>query len=213
MKMINIASSHSFLLIIIFGYIFFLYRNGRVGMYRSHLYGRPAIIVTNPEICRRIYLDDEKFKPSYPKSVRILEVNGLFSRINHKTAYRIMASPINGYEILSIYVSFIDQIMAKGLEEWSTMKEPIELLGEIGSLLFKVIVHIFLGTGIGAPTMAKLEALYKHLGPAILSIFPYDLPGLTFHRALKVHNLISFIFFNIFPIIFEFENKKIKSDE
>uniref|UniRef100_A0A0A0LI74 Cytochrome P450 n=1 Tax=Cucumis sativus TaxID=3659 RepID=A0A0A0LI74_CUCSA len=160
-------------------------RNGRVGMYKSHLYGRPTIIVTDPEICRRIYLDDQKFKPNYPKSVKLLEVNGLFSRIDHKTFYRIMASPLNGYEILSKYVSFIEEIMSKGLEEWSTMKEPIELLSEIGSLLFKVIIRIFLGNEIPTPTLNKLEALYKHLGPVILSILPYDVPGLTYHHALK----------------------------
>lgn len=159
-------------------------------MYKSHLYGRPTIIVTDPEICRRIYLDDQKFKPNYPKSVKLLEVNGLFSRIDHKTFYRIMASPLNGYEILSKYVSFIEEIMSKGLEEWSTMKEPIELLSEIGSLLFKVIIRIFLGNEIPTPTLNKLEALYKHLGPVILSILPYDVPGLTYHHALKVYNLV-----------------------
>ena len=155
-------------------------------MYKSHLYGRPTIIVTDPEICRRIYLDDEIFKPNYPKSVKILEVNGFFTRADHKSAYRIMAAPMNGYEVLSHYVDFIDQVMAKGLEEWSSMKEPIELLGEIGSLFFKVISRIFLGTDIGASRMAELETLYKDLGPAILSILPYDLPGFTFHHALKV---------------------------
>ncbi|KAA0038542.1 beta-amyrin 11-oxidase-like [Cucumis melo var. makuwa] len=87
-----------------------------------------------------------------------------------------MASSLNGYEILSKHVSFIDEIMSKGLEEWSTMKEPIELLSEIGSLLFKAIVRIFLGNEIPIPTLNKLEAMYKHLGPAILSILPYDLP-------------------------------------
>ena len=50
---------------------------------------------------------------------------------------------LNGYKVLSHCVDFIDQIMAKGLEEWSTKKEPIELFGEIGSLFFKVISIIF----------------------------------------------------------------------
>ncbi|XP_038877829.1 beta-amyrin 11-oxidase-like [Benincasa hispida] len=186
-----------------------LSKNGRVGMYKSHLYGRPTIIVTDLEICRLIYLDDEKFKPNYPKSVKILEVNGLFSRIDHKTAYKIMASPINGYEILSNYVSFIDQTMAKGLEEWSTAKEPIELLSEIGSLLFKVIIHIFLGNEITAPTMAKLEELYKHLGPAILSILPYDLPGLTFHHALKARKEIG----NILDCVIEEKRRVLENKE
>ncbi|KAL0553015.1 hypothetical protein IC582_006897 [Cucumis melo] len=165
-------------------------RNGRVGMYKSCLYGRPTIIVTDPEICRGIYLDDEKFKPNYPKLVKLLEVNGLFSRMDHKTAYRIMASPLNGYEILSKHVSFIDEIMSKGLEEWSTMKEPIELLSEIGSLLFKAIVRIFLGNEIPIPTLNKLEAMYKRLGPAILSILPYDLPGTQGMARKEIGNIL-----------------------
>ncbi|XP_022952147.1 beta-amyrin 11-oxidase-like [Cucurbita moschata] len=186
-----------------------LSRNGRVGMYKSHLYGRPTIIVTDPEICRRIYLDDEIFKPNYPKSVKILEVNGFFTRADHKSAYRIMAAPMNGYEVLSHYVDFIDQVMAKGLEEWSSMKEPIELLGEIGSLFFKVISRIFLGTDIGASRMAELETLYKDLGPAILSILPYDVPGLVYHRALKARKKIE----NVLECVIEEKRRALEQKE
>ncbi|XP_038877812.1 ent-kaurenoic acid oxidase 2-like [Benincasa hispida] len=98
-----------------------------------------------------------------------------------------MASPMNGYEVLTKYVDFIEQIVEKGLEEWSSMRrEPIELLDEIGSLFFKVILHIFLGIDeINGHTMAELHTLYKELGLLIMSIFPYDLPGFTYHQALK----------------------------
>lgn len=157
-----------------------------MGIYKSHIYGSPTIIVTDPKICRRIYLDEEKFKEGYPKSVKIFGGDGNFTKIDHKIGYRIMASPMNGYEVLSNYVDFIEQIMSKGLEEWSSMREPIGLLDEIGYLFFKVVLHIFLGSQLDAQTMAELYALFKEMGLAILTIFPFDLPGFTFHKALEV---------------------------
>ena len=156
-------------------------------MYKSHLFGMPTVIVTNPEICRRIYLDDECFEPNYPKSVKILETNGNFLKIEHKIGYKIIASPMNGSEVLSKHVEFIEQLVEMGLEEWSSMRrEPIEVMDKIGGLFFKVVLHIFLGNEIDDQAMAELHTLYRELGLVIMSFLPYDLPGFTYRRALKV---------------------------
>ncbi|XP_011652660.1 beta-amyrin 11-oxidase [Cucumis sativus] len=187
-----------------------LLRYGRVGMYKSHLYGMPTIIVTNPEICRRIYLDDERFEPNYPKSVKILETNGDFSKIDHKSGYKIMASPMNGSEVLSKHVEFIEQTVEKGLEEWSSMRrEPIELVDEIGGLLFKIILHIFLGNEIDGQAMAELHTLYKELGLVIMSFLPYDLPGFTYRRALKARKKIE----KILHCVIEKKRKRFEKDD
>lgn len=167
-------------------------------MYKTHLYGNPTVIVTNPEICRRIYLDEANFKQHYPKSVKILEgSSGDFSNMDHKIAYKVMASPMNGYEVLSNYVDFIEEVIAKGLEEWSSMmREPIKLVDEIGILFFKVITKIFLGSQLDAKTMVELHTLYKELSfGMVMSTFPYDFPGFTFHQLLKVHNFFNLFFF------------------
>ncbi|CAK9309463.1 unnamed protein product [Citrullus colocynthis] len=184
-----------------------LSRNGRVGIYKSHIYGSPTIIVTDPKICRRIYLDEEKFKEGYPKSVKIFGGDGNFTKIDHKIGYRIMASPMNGYEVLSNYVDFIEQIMSKGLEEWSSMREPIELLDESGYLFLKVVLHIFLGSQLDAQTIAELHALFKEMGLAILTIFPFDLPGFTFHKALEARRKIQ----NILHCVIEEKRRRLEN--
>nr|BBI21930.1 cytochrome P450 monooxygenase [Momordica charantia] len=165
-------------------------RYGRVRMYKSHLYGSPVIIVTDPEVCRRVYLDDERFKLSYPKSVNILQGDRSLLKIDYKIVHRLMAAPINGSEALSKYMGFIEEAVVKGLEEWGSVKGPVELLLEFKRLTFKVITGVFLGPAFTDSEIAQLENLYAEIGLAILSIFPYDLPGFSYRRALKARSKV-----------------------
>ncbi|XP_022157153.1 beta-amyrin 11-oxidase-like [Momordica charantia] len=160
-------------------------RFGRVRMYKSHLYGFPVIIVTDPEVCRRIYLDDEHFKLNYPKSVKLLQADGSLLKVDYKIVHRLMAAPINGVEALSRYVEFIEDAVVEGLEEWGSMKGPVPLLHEFKRLTFKIIIGVFLGPVFTDSEVAELESLYAEIGPAIMSIFPYNLPGFSYRRALK----------------------------
>ncbi|WJX10378.1 ent-kaurenoic acid monooxygenase [Trifolium repens] len=43
-------------------------RYGRTGIYKSHLFGSPSIIICDADMCRRVLMDDETFKIGYPKS-------------------------------------------------------------------------------------------------------------------------------------------------
>lgn len=112
---------------------------------------------------------------------------------DHKSVHTLMAAPISG-EALSNYVDYMEKEVVKCLEEWSSMREPIELLNEITSLYFKFIARIFLGTKVSGYSTQQLERLFSDMDLALLSIFPFDLPGFAFHTALKVHNLI-YLFF------------------
>uniref|UniRef100_A0A9I9CGS2 Beta-amyrin 11-oxidase-like n=1 Tax=Cucumis melo TaxID=3656 RepID=A0A9I9CGS2_CUCME len=187
-------------------------RYGEGGIYKTHLYGKPIVIATDSEICRRIYLDEAKFKQHNPESVKILEgSSGDFSKMDHKIAYKVVATPMNGSEVLSNYVDFIEEVIAKGLEEWSSMlREPIKLLDEIGSLFFKVITKVFLGSRLDAKTMVELHALYKELSFAmVMSTFPYDFPGFTFHQALKARKKIE----NIIQGVVEEKRRRFENDK
>uniref|UniRef100_A0A9I9E8S1 Beta-amyrin 11-oxidase-like n=1 Tax=Cucumis melo TaxID=3656 RepID=A0A9I9E8S1_CUCME len=172
-------------------------RYGKGGIYKTHLYGKPTVIATDPEICRRIYLDEAKFKQHYPKSVKILEgSSGEFSKMDHKIAYKVMAAPMNGSEVLSNYVDFIEEVIAKGLEEWSSMmRDPIKLLEEIGNLFFKVIIKVFLGSQLDAKTMVELHTLYKEMSfgveeqESIIRQRPSNQKGLTLNEIKQMKYL------------------------
>ncbi|KAA0038543.1 beta-amyrin 11-oxidase-like [Cucumis melo var. makuwa] len=187
-------------------------RYGKGGIYKTHLYGKPTVIATDPEICRRIYLDEAKFKQHYPKSVKILEgSSGEFSKMDHKIAYKLMAAPMNGSEVLSNYVDFIEEVIAKGLEEWSSMmRDPIKLLEEIGNLFFKVIIKVFLGSQLDAKTMVELHTLYKEMSfRVVMSTFLYDFPGFTFRQALKARKKIE----NIIQGVVEEKRRRFENDK
>ncbi|CAK9309764.1 unnamed protein product [Citrullus colocynthis] len=130
-----------------------------------------SIIVTDPKILRRIYLDEECFVPKYPKWSEVFVGSGCVMKIaDHKSVHRLMAAPISG-EALSNYVDYMEKEVVKCLEEWSSMREPIELLNEITSLYFKFIARIFLGTKVSGYSTQQLERLFSDMDLALLSIF------------------------------------------
>lgn len=47
-------------------------RHGRTGIYKSHLFWRPTIIVCSPETCKRVLTDNDTFSVGYSSSVNQL---------------------------------------------------------------------------------------------------------------------------------------------
>ncbi|MED6192889.1 hypothetical protein PIB30_013979 [Stylosanthes scabra] len=155
----------------------FYSRYGKTGMYKSLMFGSPGIIVTTPELSRKILTDDENFKLGWPRST--IELVGEKSFIamgdeDHKRLRRLTSASINGLEPLSMYLKFMDELMKEDLEKWSKMGQ-IELLTELRRLTFKIIIHIFLGA----------------------STLRIDLPGFAFHKAYKARKNLVGIFQNV----------------
>ncbi|KAB1227111.1 Beta-amyrin 11-oxidase [Morella rubra] len=113
---------------------------GRTGIYKTFMFGNPSVIVCTPETCRKVLTDDDRFKLGYPKATTILTGRRAFhgiSNAEHKRLRRLTTSPINGHEALSGYIDLIEGIVATTLEEWASMKHPIELLTELRGVAFK----------------------------------------------------------------------------
>ncbi|KAK8614212.1 hypothetical protein V6N13_122581 [Hibiscus sabdariffa] len=162
-------------------------RYGRTGMYRTYLFGSPSIIVCIPETCRKVFADDEHFRLGYPASTKQLTGKKSFHSIpnsEHKRLRRLTTAPINGHEALSMYIGYIEEMVVNSLDEWSSMKEPIEVLNEIRKLTFKVITHIFVGSSAES-IMGSVEELYTDLNYGMKSA-AINIPGFAFHKALKV---------------------------
>ncbi|KAE8726755.1 Ent-kaurenoic acid oxidase 1 [Hibiscus syriacus] len=174
----------------------FVQRYGRMGVYKTYLFGSPSIIVSIPETCRKVFADDEQFKLGYPISTKQLTGKKSFHSIpnsEHKRLRRLTTASIDGHEAQSMYIGYIEEMVVKSLEEWSTMKEPIELLNEIRKFTFKVIAHIFVGSSAES-IMGSVEELYTDLNHGMKSA-AINFPCFAFHKALKVPIALSFFLY------------------
>ena len=163
------------------------YRYGRTGIYKTYLFGSPSIIVSIPETCRKVLADDEQFGLGYPVSTKKLTGKKSFHSITnseHKRLRRLTTAPINGHEALAMYIGYIEDIVINSLDEWSSMKEPIEFLKEMRKVAFKVITHIFVGSSAES-ILGSVEKHYTDLNYGLKSA-AINIPGFAFYKALKV---------------------------
>ncbi|KAK7363236.1 hypothetical protein VNO77_05370 [Canavalia gladiata] len=160
-------------------------RFGRTGIYKAFMFGSPSVIVTKPEACRRVLTDDEKFTLGWPRSA--VELIGKKSFIamsyeDHKRLRRLTSASINGLEALSLYLTYIDEIMKSSLEKFANMGQ-IEFLTELRKLTFKIIMHIFLGSESDS-VLKDLEKEYTALNYGVRAM-RINLPGFAFYKAFK----------------------------
>lgn len=164
----------------------YLYRYGRTGIYKAFMFGNPSVIVTQPESCKRVMTDDEKFKPGWPVSTVELIGKKSFIGISfeeHKWLRRLTAAPINGHDALSVYIRYIEENVESALEKWSEMGK-IEFLTEIRRLTFRIIMYIFLSNE-SESVMEALEREYTTLNYGVRAM-AINFPGFAYHKALKV---------------------------
>jgi ent-kaurenoic acid hydroxylase len=168
---------------------------GRNGIYKTHLFGNPSIIICDPEICRRVLLDDVNFKFGYPKSIKelakcrpMIDV----SSANHRHFRRLITAPIVGHKALEMYLERIEDIVINSLEELSNMNHPIELLKEMKKVSFKAIIHVFMGSN-NENIIKNIGSSFNDLSNGMYSL-PINAPGFTYHKALKARKKIAKIF-------------------
>ncbi|XP_059428644.1 beta-amyrin 11-oxidase-like [Corylus avellana] len=169
-------------------------RFGKTGIYKTHLFGCPSIIVCTPELCRRVLTNDETFGLGYPKSANILAGRKSLhntSNIEHRRLRRIIANPINGHQALAMYIKHIEDVVINYLDEFASMNKPFELFTEMKMLTFKVVISIFMGS-VSDSTFRATHKLYNDYHQGLLSM-AIDIPGFAFHKALKDEHIVNLI--------------------
>ncbi|KQK16817.2 hypothetical protein BRADI_1g30807v3, partial [Brachypodium distachyon] len=164
-------------------------RFGRTGMYRAFMFSSPTILVTLPEVCKRVLMDEVTFTNGWPKAT--VTLIGAKSFLNmpdddHRRLRKLTAAPINGFDALSAYLTFIDSTVVSTLRRWSsetTASRPIEFLTELRRMTFRIIIQIFM-SGAGERTMDALEQSYTDLNHGVRAM-AIDLPGFAYRRALR----------------------------
>ncbi|XVF51935.1 hypothetical protein PTKIN_Ptkin04bG0223900 [Pterospermum kingtungense] len=167
-----------------------VHRYGETKIYRTSLFWNPSIIVTSPELCKKVLTDDERFVFGYPSSLIKLtgskSLHGV-SNSEHKRLRRLITAPITGTETLSMYIGYIEDIVISSLQDWANNNSPVEFLNEFKKISFKVITKIFMGSDdFMSESMAKYFTDLVQ-GFAALEI---NVPGFAFHRALKARKIL-----------------------
>ncbi|XP_059299216.1 ent-kaurenoic acid oxidase 1-like isoform X2 [Lycium ferocissimum] len=174
----------------------FTTRYGNGGMYKAFMYGKPSIIVTAPETCRQVLMDEEHFVLSFPKSVTDLTAKRTFhgvTRQQHKLLRQITTGSIIGHEALSVYVDYIRKIAIASFDKLASRKDPIELLTEMRKYASQVIMTVIMGTQIDQKWFDVVETEFSVFVDGIFAL-PVDLPGFSYHRALKARENLTKIF-------------------
>ncbi|CAL0334481.1 unnamed protein product [Lupinus luteus] len=172
----------------------YISRYGKTGIYKVLMFGKPSVLVTTPDGCRKVLTDDEHFKPGWPAATIELAGRKSFASIpyeDHKRLKRLTAASINGSEALSLYLTYIEENVKTSLENWSKMGE-IEFLAQMRKLTFKIIMHIFFGAS-SVNVRDGLEKEYTSVNHGIRAM-KINIPGFAFHKALKARKGLVAIF-------------------
>ncbi|XP_023007798.1 beta-amyrin 11-oxidase-like isoform X1 [Cucurbita maxima] len=164
----------------------FYIRYGKCDMYKTHILGRATIIVCTSELCRQVLGDEHNFKPSFPVSINRLTGRKSLIQVfkaEHKRLRRLTTAPISGHAALKMYINGIEHTVMSGLEEWASMKNPIELLSEMKKLTFKIIWNIFMGSSLEY-SIDEMVVLFSQVAIGFISL-PINSPGFNFHQSLK----------------------------
>ncbi|KAK9144442.1 hypothetical protein Sjap_004345 [Stephania japonica] len=165
-------------------------RFGRTGVYKAFMFGSPSIMVTVPETCKQVLMDEEGFKPGWPPAaVKLIGEKSFIglSYEEHKRIRKLTMAPINGHEALTVYMGFIEDTVIKTLEKWAVMGE-FEFLTHLRKLTFKIIMYIFLSE-VSESLMQALEKQYTSLNFGVRAM-AINLPGFAFHKALKARKIL-----------------------
>ncbi|CAI8605412.1 unnamed protein product [Vicia faba] len=158
---------------------------GGNGIYKTHLFGTPSIIICDADMCRRVLTDDETFKIGYPKStIEVVRCKPIwsFSKEEHRRFRRLISSLTMGHNTLETYLSSMEDIVINSLEEISRMTHPVEFLKEMKNISFNIIIDIFLGS-YNQHIITKIGNSFTEMHSALFSL-PINLPGFAFRKGI-----------------------------
>jgi len=153
------------------------------------MFSSPTVLVTTPEACKQVLMDDDAFVTGWPKATVALIGPKSFIAMpydEHRRLRKLTAAPINGFDALTAYLPFIDRTVTSSLRAWadeSSSGRGIEFLTELRRMTFKIILQIFLG-GADEATTRALERSYTDLNYGMRAM-AINLPGFAYRRALR----------------------------
>lgn len=182
---------------------YFATRFGPGGMYRGYIFGKPSIIITKPEITRKILMDEEYLDRGAPDYIKRLV--GLSTSIEEDKRIRRLTAPVKNQGFLSVYFDYIDRAVRTTFEKYVTMEEPFEFLSNMHKLTFDAFMRIFTGDEVEQELFDKIFEKITCLIRGVHN-FPINIRGFPYYKAIKARRELV----NIFQQILE-ERRKAKN--
>lgn len=153
-------------------------------MYKTHLFGRPSIIVFSPTATKYVFRAEESFVLEWP-NVEIVGRSALVA-VHGKTHARLrsfVSRSINQPEALRQIAEIVQPRMISSLKSWAESGN-INSYKEIKKVTFANIGMFFASFEPG-PTLDALGQAFIGLISGVRS-YPLNIPGFAYHHALKV---------------------------
>ncbi|XP_012571155.2 ent-kaurenoic acid oxidase 2-like [Cicer arietinum] len=154
-----------------------------VGMFRTHLFGVPSIIVYTPAAHKYVFFSEDKFKAVWP-TVELMGRTSLVS-VHGKAHLRVrnfVSNTINRPDALNRIAALVQPRMLHALQSWAQMGK-INAKFETQKLTFENIGKLFMGKKPG-PLLHSLDKLYQGLLLGVRA-YPINIPGFAYHHALQ----------------------------
>ncbi|CAI9114304.1 OLC1v1014996C1 [Oldenlandia corymbosa var. corymbosa] len=164
-------------------------------VFKSHIFGSPAIVSTDADVSRSILQSDGRiFVPCYPKSVTelmgkssILLISGSLQRRIHGLIGSFCKSATLKQQITRNMQKYVQESMSKWEED-----RPIYIQDEAKNIAFRVLVKALISLGPGQE-MEFLQNQFQEFIAGLMSL-PIKLPGSQLYRSLQARKrMVKFI--------------------
>lgn len=154
-----------------------------VGLYRTHLFGSPAIIAWTPTMNRFILQNESKFILEWPTveivgSTSLVAVQGRA----HSRLRSFVTRAINQPEALRRIAAMVQPRIVAALNSWS-LNPTIVAHKEAKKVTFENIGKFFASFEPG-PVLDTLDELFMEILNGVRS-YPINFPGTAYHRAIQ----------------------------
>ncbi|GAU12622.1 hypothetical protein TSUD_121130 [Trifolium subterraneum] len=157
------------------------------GMFRTHLFGVPSIIVYNASVHKYVLHTEDIFKAEWPT----IELMGRTSMVAvhgkaHTRVRSFVTNAINRPEALNRIAAHVQPRMVIALRSWAQTGK-INARLETQKLTFDNIGKLFMSMEPG-PLLQSMDKLYQALLLGVRA-YPINIPGFAYHRALQEENM------------------------
>ncbi|KAJ6800729.1 ent-kaurenoic acid oxidase 2-like [Iris pallida] len=162
-------------------------RYGDTGVYRTHLFGSPAILTCSPEVNKEILhssIEEGKFSAGWPSSGLLLGSSsvGVVDGLLHKRLRRHLMEAFNSPKALALHLASAQPMFISALEQWVS-KGKIVAYNETKAITFRNICDVLVSFK-SKTLLDTMEADYRGL-MAGLRAMTINVPGTAFHHAIN----------------------------
>ncbi|KAK3137296.1 hypothetical protein QOZ80_5BG0450500 [Eleusine coracana subsp. coracana] len=185
-------------------------------VFKSHLWGSPAVVSTDPEVSRAVLqADASAFVPWYPQSLMelmgessILVLGGGLQRRVHGLAGAFFKSPQLKAKVTA---DMQRRVVGRAMDAWWKSgggASRVRVQDEAKSIVFEILVRALIGLDAGHE-MQYLKKQFQEFMAGLISL-PIKLPGTQLYRSLQAKKRMSRL---IQKIIQEKRTKMILEEE